>query len=803
MARYVELRLHGVSGTSPESLLGVKTVDDVAGDKFVRFVRPTEKGPLPEPGDPKGDPDRVLEGMSWGRLTSGSVIQATWLLLLPFALVNLAYWARPWDREGWETAAYRWLVRIVGLSLTATIVYTAASASMDVAGWQCAIRDKKNCLAVNGWLDVTQTWGAGKVLAAAAILPALTVLALGFLAHRTSLRYEAFRGEMEDSHVQSDPDLFSRRMWRGDVLVGRLRTLHVAVGFSVTAAILARAALGLDDGGVDVLSGTALAISVAVIAVCVVLAHPLVWSRWGATNSPNDKMLAKAVVGASAAALLLAEWAALVVHGSPTEKQAHLVGIITTGHILVLSQIIALLALLMTMLVVRIWPPTPSADANAVQSVAMPPLRLALWGFAGWFIAAVAVLFGFAYSAAVIFRVSDLLTGEVKKGPCDTCNTPATAPEPAPAFEIAAVATSLFILMLLLFAAFLFARVVRRRGRAFRWVEREYPVEVRGLDSSDYRIQRAVRPRALASVVSLDCIAPLLLVACFVGIAAGLYAGWDAFGYPGLHRSGPQVPPDQASPQQVDALYRLYGHEPPSGLATGFAFLRDFGAWAVAAFAAGLIALGALAWRSEKARRIVGIIWDVFSFFPRAGHPLAPPCYAERAVPQLSSRIAHLVETTEPDSSTTVIVAGHSQGSMLGIAALAQLVRAKGRNDDTGLLSFGSPVMRLYAPIFPRLFAPARLVALPQCPRRWTNLWRRTDPIGASMQPILRRAASAGETPDPGDLRLRDPLLLGMDPETSAYQPVHWHLDYYADPAYAICRRRLVDAVAQDTEPTP
>ena len=51
--RHVELRVHGVSGTSAESLLGVKTVGDpVAGDSYVRFVRP-EGHPPPEDPAPR------------------------------------------------------------------------------------------------------------------------------------------------------------------------------------------------------------------------------------------------------------------------------------------------------------------------------------------------------------------------------------------------------------------------------------------------------------------------------------------------------------------------------------------------------------------------------------------------------------------------------------------------------------------------------------------------------------------------------------------------------------------------------
>ncbi len=48
--------------------------------------------------------------------------------------------------------------------------------------------------------------------------------------------------------------------------------------------------------------------------------------------------------------------------------------------------------------------------------------------------------------------------------------------------------------------------------------------------------------------------------------------------------------------------------------------------------------------RSEATRRKIGMVWDVASFFPRSFHPLAPPAYAARAVPEIQARIRETVE---------------------------------------------------------------------------------------------------------------------------------------------------------------
>ena len=53
--------------------------------------------------------------------------------------------------------------------------------------------------------------------------------------------------------------------------------------------------------------------------------------------------------------------------------------------------------------------------------------------------------------------------------------------------------------------------------------------------------------------------------------------------------------------------------------------------------------VGLLVYRNDLVRRSVGVVWDVGTFWPRTAHPLAPPSYAERAVPELQTRTAGLL----------------------------------------------------------------------------------------------------------------------------------------------------------------
>ncbi len=98
--------------------------------------------------DPGARPDGpVPEAYVWGNLTSGRASRALWLLLLPFMLVNIAYWMRPGEPGGRPPAAWAPLVadsvygsavRLLALCLTALLTLAAAGVGMDLIGWQCA-----------------------------------------------------------------------------------------------------------------------------------------------------------------------------------------------------------------------------------------------------------------------------------------------------------------------------------------------------------------------------------------------------------------------------------------------------------------------------------------------------------------------------------------------------------------------------------------------------------------------------------------------------------------------------------------
>ena len=174
---------------------------------------------------------------------------------------------------------------------------------------------------------------------------------------------------------------------------------------------------------------------------------------------------------------------------------------------------------------------------------------------------------------------------------------------------------------------------------------------------------------------------------------------------------------------------------------------------------------------STRGRRPLGFAWDLICFLPRTGHPLGPPCYAERAVPEVVRRIEWWLDGEKPDGSTEsgaaerrVVLSAHSLGAVLAVAAVCATTTRRSAPDTLArmsLLTYGSQLRPYFGRLFPELLGPAvqgtAPVAAPTpwrknpwirpdpqlhagpgsggsvrslLPGRWRNLWRLTDPIG-------------------------------------------------------------------------
>ena len=202
--------------------------------------------------------------------------------------------------------------------------------------------------------------------------------------------------------------------------------------------------------------------------------------------------------------------------------------------------------------------------------------------------------------------------------------------------------------------------------------------------------------------------------------------------------------------------------------------IRNLGVFLAGLVLPALMAFLYSAWSDPTKRRTIGVLWDVGTFWPRSYHPLSPPCYTERAVPELQRRMWWL-----HDNGGRVMLAAHSQGAVLATAALVQ-PGCRPDGDHPALVTFGSPVCKLYSWGFPAYFDRTLLEPLEPGGRGrlddWRNFYYPTDPIGGSVAPDLSAADG-----DPVDTEFLDPAECYYVYSQAPPSPQK-HSGYWADP---------------------
>lgn len=372
-----------------------------------------------------------------------------------------------------------------------------------------------------------------------------------------------------------------------------------------------------------------------------------------------------------------------------------------------------------------------------------PDVRAAIRGLGGPAVAMLACALGGVMSGGVAQRVADWMdgTGTSLDGP------------PVLLTWQASVIPPLLVVVLLMCAAL--ALHTLRLARAERdAVEGDHPGEA----GDPGRTRRIALARAMATLTDR---APLLVA---ITSAATLLLGAGAL--VGALTTG-EVPGEAARGTYAVA----------QGAAQT---AQDLGSWLIGLGFILFVTWGRRAYKDASARRTIGVLWDVGTFWPRAAHPFAPPCYAERAVPDLTWRMATWTRAT----GGRLVISGHSQGSVLAAAASWQLEPSARRR--VALLTYGSPLERLYGRWFPAHFGPDALASLHEEVDCWRNLYRRTDPIGGPV----RLPGDAGPAVDRAPLK--DPLTYGRTELHPLPAPILGHSDYQADPVFAEERGRLL-----------
>ena len=275
-----EIRVHGVGGATPESMLDVEQVRQVAGDRVSGFYRPRQE-----------TPGRHVEAYSWGGFTSRSHARALWVFLLPFMLANLAGWTSAPRKKGPDTAgpvhAFRLAAAKWGaLALTLSVLMTFSLILVDAVAYQCgaqaACAGSASWLAPLTWADLPENPAHRVVLGGLLMAAILTVFAV--LSYTSRRRYEAveppyrMRGDRPyppasgASAAYLPGGLANDEFWSGKLAHTRLSRLHLAAGFASMTTVTALCTMHIDEQAPDDLTARLRGLALVVSGVVAVLA---------------------------------------------------------------------------------------------------------------------------------------------------------------------------------------------------------------------------------------------------------------------------------------------------------------------------------------------------------------------------------------------------------------------------------------------------------------------------------------------------------------------------------------------------
>jgi ketosteroid isomerase-like protein len=819
-----ELRVHGVSGSDGPTMLEHPAALQVAGDKVTGFYRrwsPDGPGRLSVPWQ--------LEAYSWGGLTEAPLASAAWLLLAPFMLYNVAYFALPpcgspadapprtngpvphlATTRGHRLASG--LLRLLALAATVQFATGAAVVVVSTVAWQAAGRAGM----LPNWMGWYGRWTAGWRVALAMVAVAGVVAGLRRLSVATGQKYEA-RTTRAQQKLNARWPLTQPGFWKGELLVSRQRALHFAAAISAVALIGAMSA-GHPAGA----RWAAIVLAVVVLTAAAVSAsapmaerHTVTLVNGGDPSRQRGGMWCQWVQGAALAAFVTSALVTGLTDTTGGPQRAALPGLTTFAGVLLAMQAALLTAMISTVaaLAMRVRPNRD--DRSREQDLPY------LGGMLGAVFAALGVLLGGMLTAVVSLGVARLVGTPLPSGFRFGAVSPNAIDVPWPIYAVGAAPIGL-LGGALVAAAILWRGYLRHRrdfeaagqgnpsvvAAAYRAREERSARDDVGCDDPSYRKnRRGVASAWAVGLLAEDAAAALASVVvggAVVVIAAAVGAALLA----GTARNPSLL---AAGLQGVASVIALLG-----ALLTG---------WFVSRLRR--------VYGNVTTRKNIGMLWDVFTFWPRAVHPLAPPCYAERAVPELVDRIRLLTgyASRDPDDAVhlrtdaeladvgrtsgltvppgQVLLTGYSQGSVIAAAAIAQLPPEV--REHIAVLTLACPARRLHGRAFPAFFGPQQLGVLgelldtgpePNDRGRWKNLRRRSDYYGSWIFAEPEPRLSDEDLITRVDQPCWDPVVLVPDADPTP-PPVHKHASWWQDPRTAELGTYLVQLLARRSREKP
>ncbi len=751
---------------------------------------------------------------------AGVLARIFYALILPFSIGNAVQWTRrltlPGDsvgRRAW-TAVASGLSRLFGVILTLLFATTVATLAIDIGALQCAAVAAR-CEPLEALFAPMEAWTPGQRVALLALVPVAAVVALWAIGAVSRLRYDVLpgmEGNSEGVSTNDDVDL----PIAGPGPRTRRRTLHLRrrppcsrsrgsgpTGWSVTSPARTSLRRSLSPPRSSPLRDRWAGGRRAMASTCPARAC----SPPMTAGSPSFAILAVA-----SALVLLASTALAVVLPTMTieaeeERRATWPNGASIAVLLVASVLFAgILALL------AFGPTAPglvestATEVDRLYGVGMTPTVLAIagsvialtgvfwrpaadrwktaWGGCGpavFMVIALAV--GIGSSAIAVVMVGDWLNGS--RGPTALLGwtqEEATAAgrvdvtwrdtvagtsgdvsigEPAPdvlGLEISRSYVALGALILVgLLAALVFVLAVaflRRRDvnvRAGTW-DAPPAVEIAIPEGGVLRPS----PKALLariegkrrSAARLHLVEPAVaVIATTLGVAIVVAIVWVMW-----------------ATMQNQPLWAIAAEAAQQQFLVDLLDIGMLGLVAVGALLVAVLAAGA----TSGGTRPLGIAWDIACYLPQTGHPFGPPCYAERAVPEIAGRLNAWLRRP----GRRAVLSAHSMGGVLAVSSLGLLAstdRTRKLLSRISLLTFGVQLRPFFGRMLPELLGPAVLGGRPsRRPRLWaSDPWK----VDFEDQQISTGSAWSPSTETPPVGRI-DGTLVGDG--TGAGTPVRW-----------------------------
>lgn len=799
-AEWVELRVHGVSGTPAESLLAHPHVAQIDGGGASRFFGPVDSDGVILPGKD----GQALEAYHWGHYTSGTSWQALWLLLIPFGMINAAQFMLPAPatrprRSVNAHAAASALLRLLALMLTLLLVFAVGLTFMDLVAWRWAPSSRQ-----------LASWSPSAVLMIATLLTAAVVIGLWLLGRITATAAPNITGGMTPEEARARAEergtpLADPYFYQGTSDSPILSRLHLAAGLLLVAA-MAQWVREPEGDGVIVRASLGVLLLVAIVVSLLGDPESLAVAELDEGGTRMRARWHHAVARGSwvacAAGLVMIALAMSQMPGFTPPKNPDLrvpiEGYELISVIMLFAGVVGVCALvLVNWRIVATTPSTtPAADDPAWY------FRPYARGWAASVVAALAVFIGVGLSASLPTAVSSLLRLSRSKVGVTPMLDRVSYGWGLTFFVVLAIG-------LCLLADFI-ARKAKLAARARAMFEGAAPI-----DAGEYAVPRW-RPDAGSTVVAMwiarvkNHIAAIALTFVSTGVVMALAIVYE------IHPS--RDDPRDWRPQRAWGWFDELsaGRDRVSLAPTESSFSNVTmvgGAWMLLGLAALIVFLARRGFRTDTSRRGVNVVWDVISFWPHAVHPFVPKPYSQHAVMHLRNRIKqHLA--TRPASGRDVIVSAHSQGSLIAFASLHLL--SDEQRQRVGLLTYGSQLRQIFPRAFPAYVNYDSVSRLHlDLHRGWINLYRETDPLagpvlswnhlgegadlatsgrfvdGTAVEAADDYVRGSGVRRSGDDWRLLDPAPITTETQYGPSTRLFKHSEYWLDPAYRVALSRL------------